>query len=129
MKIPVLLFAALFSVSIQAGIVGTNLLNLGSYSAGTNASVSFVLPQTHQVNPSTFTFYHSVTNSAFPSTNILEVTFDGGNTWATIGTYVDGTNSQTDIWNPSLQSLTASNRVRTITTTNQTLYGQANWNQ
>ena len=121
------LFASL--IFAKAGIVGTNIINLATYSAGTNASASFAPPQNHSISPATYTFYHSATNAAFPTTNIVQITFDGGTTWANIGGYADGTNTQTEIWTVPNLNLTASTRVLTITTTNQTLYSQANWSQ
>ena len=123
------LFLILFSaVSALAGITGTNLLPVAIYSAGTNASGNFVLPATHQIQPASFTFYHSVTTTNFPTTNILEVTFDGGNTYATVSSYVNSTNTS-DTWSLPLQNLNPSYRVRTITATNQILYSQVNWTQ
>ena len=125
--IAVLLFCIF---SARAGIVGTNIVNLAAYTAGTNTSASFVPPQSHSINPATYTFYHSATNcSSFPTTNVLQVTFDGGITWANVAIYVNTPSIQNEIWTVPSTTLTASNRMLTITTTNQTLYTQANWIQ
>jgi hypothetical protein len=110
-----------------AGITGTNLFSFSSYTAGTNYSNTFVAPQAHTLNPISTTLYHSATN--YPGTNILQVTFDGGQTWANVATYTGSTNANNDVWNISYTSLTPSNRVVWITSSNQTLYGAANWNQ
>lgn len=110
-----------------AGIVGTNLLSLASYTAGTNTSVSYTPPQTHTMVPQTITIYHSDTNSL--ATNYLETSFDGGVTWTVVTSYVTGTNNTTEIWTPTLTSIVASNRIRVLFPSNQTYYLQANWIQ
>lgn len=120
-------FAALFSVN--AGIVTTNLLGLATFSAGNNTNATFVVPGTHSLNPHTITLYHSATNIIFPTTNYAEITFDGGQTWAVYSTFVDSTNNQTEQWTPPTSSMVYSNRVRSVTSTNQTLLNQANWIQ
>lgn len=110
-----------------AGITGTNLFNFATITAGTNNSTVFIAPQSHTINPVSMQFYHSVTNP--PGTNILQVTFDGGQTWANVSTFTTTTNSQNDTWNINFTTLTPSNRVVFITTSNQTYYGAATWNQ
>lgn len=123
------LAVVLLATQLFAGITGTNLFNFNSYSIGTNTSAVFIAPQAHTINPLSTQFYHSSTNPAFLSTNILQVTFDGGATWANVATYVEGTNNQNETWNISFTTLTPSNRVVSITTTNQTRYAAATWNQ
>lgn len=121
------LLAVFLTVAARAGIVGTNLLPLATYAAGTVTNGNFVPPQTHSMNPHTFTLYHSSTN--FICTNYAQVTFDGGSTWATYAVYVTSTNAQTETWTPTTSSLLASNRVITLNSTNQTILNQANWVQ
>jgi len=130
MKLILLLISiSLLPFAGRAGITGTNLLNIGTYAAGTNTSINYQPPQTHFLSAQTYTLYHSVTNAAWRTTNYLETSFDGGNTWTITATYVTSTNNQTDIWNPNTTALVATNRVRQVNTTNQTLYIQANWIQ
>lgn len=117
------------AVPVRAGITVTNLVPLTTYTAGTNTGTTFVAPQTHSANPITLRFYHSATNAAFPTTNLYQVTFDGGQTWANVGTYINGTNSQNEVWTMPQTTLYPSNRVVVITTTNQTLLLDGSWSQ
>lgn len=130
-KTLILLLFCLFAIALPsvAGITGTNILGLATYAAGTNTSLTYSPPQTHQITPQSFTVYHSATNGFFPTTNYFETTFDGGATWTVTAIFVTGTNSQTETWSPSTTSITASNRVRVISTTNQTLFITPNWIQ
>ena len=113
----------------HAAITSTNLLPFASYSSGVSTGAVYLPPQTHYITPQTYSIYHSSTNIAFPTTNYLEITFDGGRTWATAATYVNSTNTMNDVWQPDTSAMVASNRVRVVTTTNQTLNIQANWVQ
>ena len=129
-KFPAILIAFAGAASVLwAGITGSNLLPVATYSAGAITNTPDAPPQTHAINPQTFTFYHSATNAAFQTTNYAQVTFDGGQTWATYAVFIYGTNSQSETWTPSTATLTASNRILTVNGTNQTLYHQANWLQ
>ncbi len=111
----------------RAGIVGTNLFALASLSAGTNTSTSFVPPQTYTIVPLTFTVYHSETNAGV--TNYLEVSFDGGATWAVLASRQNSTSATTETWTPTLTSLAPTNRIRVVNTNAQTYFIQGNWIQ
>ncbi len=117
----------LLIAAVHAGITGTNLFTFTTYTAGTNYSAVFVAPQSCTINPLSTTLYHSVSN--YPGTNVLQVTYDGGVTWANVATFTGSTNANNDTWNVNFTTLTPSNRVAWITGSNQTLYGAANWNQ
>jgi hypothetical protein len=126
----ILFLAVLLAVAAaHAGIVGTNTLPLATYSAGSIVNSNFVPPQTHFINPHSFTLYHSATN--FTDTNYAQISYDGGTTWATYATNITSTNLQTETWTPNTTqgSLNPINRVLTLNSTNQTLLNQVNWVQ
>jgi hypothetical protein len=122
------LFLALGAHVAFAGFFSTNLLGLATFSAGNNTNAGFLIPGTHAQNAHAFPIYHSVTNASWPSTNYAEISFDGGFTWAVYATNIPSTNSQTETWNIPQGSMTYTNRLRTATTTNQTLLNQVNYN-
>ena len=124
------LFLAIGSNVTFADIFSTNILGLATIAAGNNTNASFTVPGTHAQNGHQFALYHSVTNAAWPSTNYAEISFDGGYTWAIYATNIASTNIQSETWAiAQTAAMTYSNRVRTVTTTNQTLFNQVIFNR
>lgn len=121
-----ILSVVLIGASAYAAVTGTNLVEFTTVGTGTNTSKTWTPPQTYTLTPQTITLYHSATNR--PGTNILQVSFDGGATWANLAISLTSTNQQTEVWLPATGSLTCTNRILTIGT-NQTLYINANWTQ
>ena len=117
------------SAFADATVISTNVLPLASYTAGTNASVNYSPPQLHNINSQTVNLYHSATNAAFPTTNWCDTSFDGGVTWTVTATNILGTNNQNEVWYITRRDIPALQRIRTISTTNQTFIITPNWIQ